>query len=48
MIVEHDWMQARRDVQRFVNSHELPSLELWTSEFFLQQCTRLSESSSTR
>lgn len=44
MIEKVDWMQARRDVQRFVKPHELPSLELWTREFFLQQCAKLSES----
>ena len=27
LIREHDWMQARRDVQRFIKPHELPSLE---------------------
>ena len=43
MTAELDWMQARRDVQRFVKPHELPSLELWTREFFLQQCAKLSE-----
>ncbi len=46
MIAEADWAQARRDVQRFVKPHELPSLELWTREFFLQQCAKLSESGS--
>jgi hypothetical protein len=48
MIVELDWMQARRDVQRFVKSSELQSLELWTSEFFLQQCAKLSQSGVPR
>jgi predicted nucleotidyltransferase component of viral defense system len=48
MIVEHDWMQARRDVQRFIKPLELPSLELWTCEFFLQQCARLNVSNSPR
>lgn len=42
-ITEIDWMRARRDVQRFVKPHELPSLELWTREFFLQQSAKLSE-----
>jgi len=42
-IAEIDWMQARRDVQRFVKPHELPSLELWTREYFLQQCAKLNE-----
>ncbi len=41
MIAEHDWMQARRDVQRFVKPNELPSLELWSREFFLRQCAKL-------
>ena len=43
MIEGVDWRQALRDVQRFVKSHELPSLELWTREFFLQRCARLGE-----
>ena len=38
-----DWAQARRDVQRFVKRHELPSLELWTRDFFLQQCGKLGQ-----
>jgi len=41
-IAELDWMQARRDVQRFVRPHELPSLDLWTREFFLQQTSKIS------
>ncbi len=44
LIVKLDWMQARRDVQRFVKPHELPSLELWTREYFLRQSAKLSES----
>jgi len=43
MIVKLDWAQARRDVQRFLKPHELPSLGLWTPEYFLQQCTKLGE-----
>jgi predicted nucleotidyltransferase component of viral defense system len=43
LIREHDWLQARRDVQRFVKAHELPSLELWTRDFFLRQCEKLSD-----
>ena len=46
MITAVDWMQARRDVQRFVKPHELPSLELWTREFFLQQGAKLSDGAS--
>jgi hypothetical protein len=41
MIGAVDWPQARRDVQRFVKPHELPSLDLWTREYFLSQCARL-------
>lgn len=48
IIVKHDWMQARRDVQRFVKPHELPSLELWTREYFLQQCAKLGGNRGTR
>jgi len=42
-IEEVDWGQARRDVQRFVRPSELPSLELWTREFFEERATRLPE-----
>jgi hypothetical protein len=38
---EDRWEQAREDVRRFLKSSELPSLELWTLEFFLQQCRKL-------
>jgi predicted nucleotidyltransferase component of viral defense system len=43
-IEEVDWGQARRDVQRFVRPSELPSLELWTREFFRERSARLGES----
>jgi predicted nucleotidyltransferase component of viral defense system len=43
-ITNTNWVQARRDVQRFVKPHALPSLELWTSEFFLVQCAKLEKS----
>jgi hypothetical protein len=36
-----DWKQARRDVQRFVKPRELPSLDLWTRDYFLQQCRKI-------
>jgi predicted nucleotidyltransferase component of viral defense system len=36
-----DWRQAREDVQRFVRPHELPSLDIWSKEFFLSQCEKL-------
>jgi predicted nucleotidyltransferase component of viral defense system len=44
LIGHHDWEQARRDVQRFVKPHELPSLEHWASDFFQQQCAKLIQS----
>ncbi len=36
-----DWDRARADVQRFLKVRELPSLKLWTPEFFLAQCKKL-------
>ncbi len=36
-----DWRQAREDVRRFIKPHELPSLELWSRDFFLQQCRKI-------
>ena len=36
-----DWKQASQDVRRFVKPHELPSLDLWSREFFLAQCEKL-------
>ncbi len=36
-----DWPRAKADVQRFVKPRELPSLDLWTTEFFLAQCRKL-------
>ena len=36
-----DWKQAREDVRRFVKSNELPSLDLWSEEFFLAQTAKL-------
>jgi predicted nucleotidyltransferase component of viral defense system len=45
MIGEVDWLQARRDVERFVKPRELPSLKLWAADFFLQQCAKLKEAS---
>ena len=40
-IVQTDWPQAREDVRRFVKPNELPSLELWSQEFFLGQCDKI-------
>ena len=36
-----DWQRARQDVRRFVKPRDLPSLELWSREFFLNQCLKL-------
>ncbi len=36
-----DWPKARDDVRPFLKPVELPSLDLWTSEFFLAQCQKL-------
>ena len=36
-----DWNRAREDVQRFVKPQELPSLDLWSLDFFLAQCNKL-------
>jgi hypothetical protein len=32
---------VREDVHRFVKSNELPSLDLWSAEFFLAQADKL-------
>lgn len=36
-----DIQRVREDVRRFLRPHELPSLDLWTQDFFLQQCRKL-------
>jgi len=36
-----DWKHAREDVRRFVKPNELPSLDLWSREFFLAQTDKL-------
>jgi predicted nucleotidyltransferase component of viral defense system len=36
-----DWPQAREDVRRFVKPRDLPSLKLWSRDFFLAQCRKL-------
>lgn len=36
-----DWRHAREDVRRFVKPNELPSLDLWSKEFFLAQAEKL-------
>jgi predicted nucleotidyltransferase component of viral defense system len=40
-IRQTDWPQTREDVRRFVKPNELPSLELWSQEFFLAQCDKI-------
>lgn len=32
-----DWEAAREDIRPFVKSHEQPSIDLWSRDFFLQQ-----------
>jgi predicted nucleotidyltransferase component of viral defense system len=39
-----DWNRARRDVQRFLKSTELPLLEFWTREYFLEQSFKIGKS----
>jgi hypothetical protein len=36
-----DWRHARDDVRRFLKSHELPSLDVWSTDFFLWQIDKL-------
>lgn len=36
-----DVKQAREDVRRFLKPVEMPSLDLWTKDFFLNQCRKL-------
>lgn len=43
-----DVNQAREDVRRFVKSSELPSLALWSQEFFAKQAQKLSGDSARR
>jgi predicted nucleotidyltransferase component of viral defense system len=40
-IEETDWKHARDDVRRFLKPNELPSLQLWSREFFLAQADKL-------
>ena len=37
-----DWKQATQDVSRFIKSDELDSLGVWSTEFFLAECEKLS------
>ena len=38
-----DWRRAREDVRAFVRQVELPSLDLWSRDFFLAQASKLPE-----
>jgi predicted nucleotidyltransferase component of viral defense system len=40
LIERTDFRRAREDVRRFVKPRELPSLDLWTRDFFVQQCRK--------
>ena len=37
-----DWQKAAQDVTRFLKPIEIPSLALWSRDFFLSQCRKLS------
>lgn len=37
-----DWEIAKKDVRRFLRQHELPSLDVWSKEFFLSRVDKLS------
>ena len=43
-----DIKSAREDVRRFLRPNELPSLELWTRDLFLQQCQKMTTADSRR
>lgn len=43
-----DWSDARKDVSRFLRPHELPILDLWNEEFFLDRLRKMGEYSSAR
>jgi hypothetical protein len=38
-----DWRRARDDVRAFVRPGDLPSLDVWSREFFLAQAIKLPE-----
>lgn len=42
-ITSIDWRRAREDVRAFVRQAELPSLDLWSRDFFLTQASKLPE-----
>lgn len=40
-INDTDWVEAKKDVVRFLRPRELPTLELWSKEFFLSRLDKL-------
>ena len=38
-----DWLRAREDVRAFVRAADLPTLDLWSRDFFLSQAGKLPE-----
>jgi predicted nucleotidyltransferase component of viral defense system len=42
-INDMDWDDAKKDVSRFLRPRELPSLNIWSKEFFLSRIEKLSE-----
>jgi hypothetical protein len=43
LLCRNDWIQAREDVRRFLQPREMPSLDVWSAEFFLAQCRKLAK-----
>ena len=42
-IREIDWNKARDDVKRFIKAKDVPSVEIWSKDFFLNRLEKLSE-----
>ncbi len=42
-VAEIDWEKARNDVRRFLKPHELPSVELWSVDFFNDRVNKLAQ-----
>lgn len=42
-IISIDWHAAKQDVVRFLRQEQLPSIELWSKEFFLSRLDKLSK-----
>lgn len=41
-IITINWSEAQQDVVRFLRPHQLPSIELWSKDFFLSRLDKLS------